>query len=344
MKKLRQIIILAVSAAVIVLFSFCSGTVMQSVKYSLALCYNSVIPSLFPFFILCEFLMKAVSGAGVNRTVSAFACGLVTGFPTGVKNVCDLYAAGELDRAQAISLLHCTANASPAYMVSFIGICLIGSRTAGIILLLSQTLCAFACAVFFGCFSKRKSRDAGKVINITETACASISNAVTSCLNVCGYIVFFGIVADIAKKLGIIQSVSDALVFLPKEQAQALITGMIEISRGIAMLDFTQKGAIVTAAFITAFSGVSVIMQCISCLSAAKLPKRPLIAGKLVYSVLMPITAGALGSLAPISISGRKENMPVLSFILFVIFITACIFFIRNFFDKRPKRIYNIKR
>ena len=46
------------------------------------------------------------------------------------------------------------------------------------------------------------------------------------------------------------------------------------------MLNFTDSSAIIIAAVIVAFSGISVIMQCIACVIKAGLPKRPLIIGK----------------------------------------------------------------
>ncbi len=343
MKKFKTILTISIIAAMIAVFSLNSKTVIDSVKYSLKLCYSSVIPSLFPFFILCEFLMSSVSQIGTNYSAVAFITGLVTGFPTGVKNVCQLYTDGCIDKKSAVSLLHCTANASPAYIVAFIGICIIHSKTAGIILLISQIICAFACAVFFKCLKKRKGKKSHfSVLNITEIACKSITNSVLSCLFVCGYIIFFGIIADLMVKSGIHTVISKILFFIPQKQAQAVVIGFIELTRGICMLDFSDNSSIITAAVIVAFSGISVIMQCMSCVVKANLPARPLIMGKLIYTILMPITAKCLSEIITVK-SGvyHTEQMPVISFILFVIFLIACIIFIYNIFDKSKYRLYN---
>ena len=345
MKKIKPILTISAAIFLIAVFSVCSKTVISSVMYSLKLCYLSVIPSLFPFFILCEFLMGSIAGIGTNLSVTAFATGLVTGFPTGVRNVCKLYTDGNIDRKTATALLHCTANASPAYIVAFIGICIIKSRTAGILLLASQILCAFACALFFGCFKRQACRPSHiSVLNITEIACESIANSVISCLYVCGYIIFFGIIADIAISAGLPQLASHILFFLPESQAGALSIGLIEITRGIYMLDFNDSNAIVIAAIIVAFSGISVIMQCIACLVKAGLPRRPLIVGKLIYTILMPIIAKCLSETVSIKYeTSDRSNMPIITFILFVIFLITCIIFIYNIFDKSRGRMYNRK-
>ena len=209
-------------------------------------------------------------------------------------------------------------------------------------LLASQVLCAFACAVFFGCFKKKiSSKSKIGVINITEIACQSISNSVMSCLYVCGYIIFFGIIADIAIEAGLPSLAAKILFFLPESQAGALSVGFIEITRGIYMLNFTDSSAIIIAAVIVAFSGISVIMQCIACVIKAGLPKRPLIIGKIIYTVLMPIIAACLSEIISVEVDAPRAQMPVISFILFIIFLITCIIFIYNIFDNSKHTMYN---
>lgn len=343
MKKFKNILTILIMALLILIFSLNSKTVIASVKYSLELCYSSVIPSLFPFFILCEFLMSTVSQIGTNYSAVAFITGLVTGFPTGVRNVCQLYSDGCINKKSAVSLLHCTANASPAYIVAFIGVCIIRSRTAGLILLVSQVICAFACAVFFRCFKKSHAKTTRvSVVSMTETACKSITNSVISCLFVCGYIIFFGIIADLIIDFNIHTAIGKAMFFIPEKQASAIVVGFIELTRGICMLDFNDPDSIIAAAVITAFSGISVIMQCMSCVIKSKLPVRPLITGKLIYTLLMPIIAKCLSEIITVKPGVYQTGrMPVISFVLFVIFLAACIIFIYNIFDKSKYRLYN---
>lgn len=342
MKKKTLITTLSVAVLFVILFSIFSDVVISSVKYSLQMCYASVIPSLFPFFILSEFIMSVVAGLNISGTAISFLSGLITGFPTGIKNVCTLYEKGTIDKSRATALLHCTANASPAYIVAFIGICIIKSRTAGIILLISQTVCAFAVALFFGCFKKgnHKCRYAS-VINLTEVACVSISNSVLSCLYVCGYIVFFGIIADIAIRIGIPQAISNIIFFLPKEQVYSVAVGIIEITRGMLSLDFTAHQSVIIASVILAFSGISVIMQCISCTIKVGLPARGIITGKLCYTLLMPCITACISKFMPVTPTHTETNTGVIPMMLFILFILFCIIFIYNIFDKRNKRLYN---
>lgn len=332
MKKFKYITLTILTALAIAVFSAMSDTVISSVKYSLKLCYASVIPSLFPFFILCEFLMQVAGGISKRATYTAFISGLITGFPTGVNNVCKLYEAGSIDKKTATALLHCTANASPAYIVTFIGACIIKSRSAGFALLAAQTVSSFACAVFFRCFNKSETKSGG-VVNITESASHAVTNSVTNCLYVCGYIIFFGIFADILTKW---------LCFIPSLRLKAIIIGVLEITRGMELIDFKDSEAIVTASVILAFSGISVIMQCINCAVKAKLPAKPIVVGKLAYVSIMPGIAYILYRFIPSSAAQTpKTHGNITAVITVLIFLIFCIAAIYNIFDKSRTKLYN---
>ena len=321
MKKIKSVLPFFITVAAVTVFSICSKEVAESVKQSLKLCYTSVIPSLLPFFILCDFLMHLSIGIDAPANITAFVGGLITGFPTGVKNVCTLYTNGNLDRKSATALLHCTANASPAYIISFIGICIIHNKNAGIILFISQCICALVCAFFFGCFKKQNKRY-GKAVSITESLCLALSESVKSCLNVCGYIIFFGIFADLLMISGITNG-------LPNELS-AIIIGAIEISRGLSLIEFKSQYAIVAASVILAFSGISVIMQCIGCTVRSGLSVKAIIGGKLAYIVLMPAVSYLLYSL---------KNY--LAFVVSLVFIFLCALILYIIFDKSKRRLYN---
>ena len=105
MKKYRNFILLIILAALLIVFILFSGTVVQSVKNSLLMCYNSIIPALFPFFILCGFLVRIISNMKVPVPILAFASSQVSGFPSGTKSVCELYGNKALDKKTASKML-----------------------------------------------------------------------------------------------------------------------------------------------------------------------------------------------------------------------------------------------
>lgn len=337
MNKKRNYFTIVLAAAAILLFTIYNNVVAQSVKTSLKLCYGSVIPSLFPFFVLAEFLTSVFLATSINPTAFAFISGLISGFPTGTKNVCTLYKSNKITKQSAEALLVCTANASPAYIVAFLGTYLIKSRRIGYIILISQLISALVIALSFKSFKKTKHSNIS-LISIWEIATKSISGSVAGCLNVCGYIIFMGIIADIAVELKIPAFISQFLPFLPADCVKACVIGLIEISRGITALDFSNYASIICAAFIVGFSGISVIMQCVVCTYEVGLNKWQIIKGKLIYSVIMPCLTSIIIRLVPISFEKPKI---VLSSMIFAVFIVFLGIFIYIGFDKAYKKLYN---
>ena len=85
-------------------------------REGVALCLQTVLPSLFPFFVLSSLLVQSdvprllsramagvmyplfgVSGAGA----SALMLGLLGGYPVGARTVAELYGRGEIAREEA---------------------------------------------------------------------------------------------------------------------------------------------------------------------------------------------------------------------------------------------------
>ena len=104
-------------------------------REGVALCLQTVLPSLFPFFVLSSLLVQSdvprllsramagvmyplfgVSGAGA----SALILGLLGGYPVGARTVAELYGRGEIAREEAEQLLAFCNNSGPGF---FLGVC-----------------------------------------------------------------------------------------------------------------------------------------------------------------------------------------------------------------------------
>ena len=99
----------------------------QAVRDGLALCAQSVVPALFPFFVLsglfismgCAGVLAPALGRlpGVSPAgASAFLLGAVGGYPVGARTVGQLRAAGLCGREEGECLLTCCNNAGPAFI------------------------------------------------------------------------------------------------------------------------------------------------------------------------------------------------------------------------------------
>ena len=120
-------------------------------REGVTLCLQTVLPSLFPFFVLSSLLVQSdvprllsramagvmyplfgVSGAGA----SALILGLLGGYPVGARTVAELYGRGEIAREEAEQLLAFCNNSGPGFFLGVCGTAVFGSARAGMYLYL----------------------------------------------------------------------------------------------------------------------------------------------------------------------------------------------------------------
>ena len=144
-------------------------TASENVKNSISMCLFSLIPALFPFFVLSSLLC----GMGVSRTLSRvlskpfrhvfgvsgdgalpLLLGFLGGYPTGVRTVCTQYASGQITKHEAQRLLLFTGNTGPAFIIGAAGLGIFASVKAGFILyafhILSALIIGIFCRAVFG--------------------------------------------------------------------------------------------------------------------------------------------------------------------------------------------------
>lgn len=104
-------------------------------------CYEVVIPSLFPFLFLTDALRSSLAGGSrVLEVGAALVLGLVDGFPVGARGLGGCVKSGALSRKSASALLAGAVNAGPAFLITGIGLKMLGSARAGLLLFISLTL------------------------------------------------------------------------------------------------------------------------------------------------------------------------------------------------------------
>lgn len=102
----------------------------RGVREALAICGNTVIPSLFPFMVVSGFLVHSGTSAALGRIAAPITArlfrlpgvsagvilmSLVGGFPVGVKMTAQLLDAGQLNESQAKRMCLFCVNAGPCF-------------------------------------------------------------------------------------------------------------------------------------------------------------------------------------------------------------------------------------
>lgn len=256
-------------------------TASAAVRQGLALCARSVIPSLFPFFVVVSFAVgcgffTVLRRLGLPVGAAVFLMGIVGGYPVGARTVGELYRGGGLARERAETLLTFCNNAGPSFIFAIAGVGVFGSQKTGLALYVIHILSALAAGGLLG--GLRSVRSASKpnrfdmkhgsndmktarcdmesAGNCTKTVgngaklpalfVSCVGSAAAAMVNICAFVIFFLVVM--------------ALVRQAWPAAPPLALGLLELTGGVTSLEASPAGFCMAAALL-GWGGVSVHCQ-----------------------------------------------------------------------------------
>ena len=170
-------IIFVVIAICLVIFSRSN---LEATRNGLELWAFTVVPSLFPFFVITNLLSKTnvvnILGKLLDKIMKplfnvpgiggfAFVMGLISGYPVGAKVVSDFRKQQLVTKDEGERLLAFTNNSGPLFILSSVGISLFGDTKTGILLLCTHILSCITVGIILGKFSKKSDDDFRNKIN-----------------------------------------------------------------------------------------------------------------------------------------------------------------------------------
>ncbi|MCI8654855.1 MAG: sporulation integral membrane protein YlbJ [Clostridia bacterium] len=304
------------------IFLICfSNSNISAAKTGLDLFANSVIPSLFPFFVATELLSHTsiirLLGSSFNsfmkplfnvRGEGSFALimGIISGYPVGAKIACNFRKNNICSKEECERLLSFTNNSGPLFIVGTVGITMFKSSTIGILLLITHILASITVGIifrFWKCSRKKywnrstndnfaySSNPNVNLSNLGSILGESITNSISTLLTIGGFVVIFSVIISILQNSHILSLFS--FVFeafhIPFDIGSSTLLGMIEITNGIASISAIALKKIsiniIIIAFLLGFGGISVMLQVWSIVSKTDLSIKPYIYGKLLHGL-----------------------------------------------------------
>lgn len=241
---------------------FDSKTAIAGGAEGVMLCLKSVIPSLFPFFVLTPLLIKSLlrHGQGIFRPLARLLrlsparipyliAGFLGGYPVGAKEIRDAYVEKRLSRKDAERLLCFCCNAGPAFLF---GICggLFASRWTPWLL---WAIHIFS-AILTGLLTPGPCGETPMTASEETSLASAFQGALRAIGSVCGWVILFKVFLAIAEKW--------ALWLLP-EPVQILLTGILELTNGCLRLSRipSEDMRFVMCSGFLSFGGLCVWMQ-----------------------------------------------------------------------------------
>lgn len=246
----------------------------EQMKRGMRICFDTLIPSLFPFMVISELLVRSGACKPISRLLkipmaalfgvsgecaSALLIGIICGFPVGAKAAAALYSRGDITKSECEHLLSFCNFPSAPFMVFAVGEGMFGSRNVGIFLYLTLLFFGLLCGILLRP-KERKYDDikASEAVssneNVLSIFSSSIVSASSSVISVCAFVTFFTCI------VGCISSLFGAGSNSP---LCALLFSFFELTSGCAActsLD-SPRTALILAAAAGGWSGLSVFLQ-----------------------------------------------------------------------------------
>lgn len=278
----------------------------QGAKKGLLLWFNTLLPTLLPFMILSNLIVRMRLTVPLSRIlyplfhrvfrVSKNGCypvliGFLSGIPVGAKTTADLVERGEIPEEEGQYLLGLCNNASPMFIMSYISLSQLNKPDIRFALLFILYSSALLSASLWKALRKGRRGKAFKNLSAQSMAEAgsagsrfdfksldkSIMDAFDIITRVGGYVILFSIAAQI---------ISDSGTVGP---AKLILLGFLEITTGIhkistSALPMDMKIALIT--MITAFGGLSGLAQTNSVISNTRLSIRTYFMQKVLHMAI----------------------------------------------------------
>lgn len=304
---------------------------MKGAKTGLELCFNVIIPSLFPFFVLSALVVELGLASYLGRILepvmrplfrvngacaSAVALGFVGGYPVGARTALSLYEKGLCSKVEAERLLGFCNNSGPAFILGVVGAGVFGDSRVGLLLYLVHALASLLVGLlmrFYGGREAGRRRTKKRVqpiaaVRLSTAFTGSVARSFQNTLSICAFVTFFSVTIQLLTHFGVFTALASALaaLFAPlgltAEWALRLLTGLIEISSGVWSLSGTGAlaGRVSMAAFMLGWAGLSVHCQVLSFLADSGLTTRTYIFGKLLHGGLSALLMGLLARAVPL--------------------------------------------
>lgn len=286
-----------------------STSIMETVSFSFNVWKNNIFPSLFPFFVLSEFLInygfvefaselfkpimnKVFKIKGVGAFV--FIMSLISGFPSNSKYVRELYLNGLINEYEGTKLLTFTHFSNPLFILGTISILFLNNKEIGFLILICHYLGNIIIGLMFRNYYISSDKD--NSISLKNAICSMhmkrisnkksfgevMSSALMNGINT--LLLIFGVVTLFL----VITTIIDNNINL-SPYYQSILNGIIEMTQGlkyVSLLDIPLKIKGTLSVMFISFGGISVHIQLISILSDTKIKYFPFFVARVIHACL----------------------------------------------------------
>ncbi len=304
---MKKFILSFVFAGIVVYMIVFPESSYNAASEAVALCINTILPTLFVFMVCSDFFVSAGVGKIIKKPFSRFmmplfsiggagalalALGLVSGYPVGAKCVYNLYKNRDISKNEAERLLGFCNNCSPGFIIGSVGTAMLVSKDFGYILCGVHIMSAIICGMVLRLFRKEKTQEiinesaqSSVSINLVKAVTDSVKNSIFSILTVCAYTILFS------------QIISMVYFIFGKNFITYLLGGVIEITNSVGKMALSGesiKMILPWISFMLGFGGMCVHLQTVAIIKNTDLNLKIYIIGKIFHGLVSFVITFAL--------------------------------------------------
>jgi len=300
-------------------------TALTGAHDGISLCLTSVIPALFPFFVLSSMINNVLTGlplpflrsigklCGIPKGAeSLLLLGLMGGYPVGAQAVAEAYRSNKISKRTAERLLGFCSNAGPSFIFG-----ILSSLFSSLKTVLWLWLIHILSALITGFLLPGKENTACTGINTRQTNFSQIIiQSIRVLATVCGWVVLFRILLAFFQRW---------FLWLLPAAGQCLLMGSLELTNGCCQLDAVsgESTRFLLCCCILTAGGLCVLLQTVGV--TGRLGLGLYIPGKLLQTAISLL----LASVAQIFLYPAEAVVSLPLFVIPVLVICAVLFGLR---------------
>lgn len=298
MKK-KIINVLVIISCIIVLIELLLNKILvfDTISYSLDTWISSILPSLFPFFIISDILInynitnyipKSIRYVFTNlfnvsdNVVTIFFLSLISGFPSNARNTKTMYEMGIITKEEAGHALIFTHFSNPLFILGTISVFFLKNELYGYIILVAHYLSNIILGVIVRKYNIVSNIDytliQEKKQNFPTIFIKAIKNSIDTLLTILGTLTCFLVLSSIIiNRLNL------------NCYNYTILKGILEITMGLkdlASLNIPDIYKVIISSMFISFGGLSVHMQVLSFLIDTDISYRPFFIARIFHSIL----------------------------------------------------------
>jgi len=325
LRKVNLMPLVLGSAGMLVMI-FDGKTAVTGVKDGLDLCLSTLIPSLFPFFVLSALVTGSLTGVSVaplrwvgrlcrmpRGAESILPVGILGGYPVGAAAIGAEYKHGRLTLTDANRMSLFCNNAGPSFLFGMLGPLF---PHAGYVWLL--WCIQIAATILTGMFLPGTCAcDTAPADPVQVSLPDAVNRGIKSMSLVCGWVILFRMLLNFLSRW---------LFWLLPDTVRILITGLLELSNGCLELSHIADPGLrfLLAGIMLSLGGICVWMQTAAVFSELRI--YGYITGRMLHCL---ISATLSLFLLPL-LTGRQSSFSVIFPVIIGCIVMVLVFFLRK--------------